>query len=702
MWGGSPPSVEDFAEWLSRLSHVARVSPHLTHHTKTAIYLPHTFIMCVVSKAMSGTPALGGQISKGNVQITFPTVFAKKYAKAGRKLALYPSIVRPIPHPPVGEDFQSQWHQQKMRDAHYMARAKVQSTVNSAARAGVSAHGLYDYPQPQLAQRNFANPSFGDTQPYSARQDYRQAPFHIADALSLDSFANMPRSGSGLVGGVLRSPQGQAYGKAKLMARVGQLNAISAAKQEFLGAMPMDGIAGAPPSMAPVQGQTQEVPRGALGAVSETVAIELNLQLQQIIDALMSGQPKQGDMPGSASSEALSRFTYTDATRALQLLFRIAPSASADELEDTMSKVDIIVKLLDSLLDPDFVDQQPEDAQVPLTLQILFDKVRKYLVIMMAPENINRSPAERMAISKNAVITLQFSKALRAPDLSKLATEAPRAAQRADAMDAEGRDEDDFNGPQPSREFTQAFSAGDDETFDPDERQRFGFATGSYFGEQVREDGNAVFEAPGAQAVAASEVRRRAGPYVDLNARPPARESGAVARAADRTRGIAAAEAAGVRGYYDRDTQGFNVGIPGSDLSTTTRRHRPAAAADADVEEDIVPPSFRRRAVPDTIQHEMPAAAAAPAEPEPAHNRRFVDATSAEIAKRNGLAAAQGFPTRKADLPTTVEGFRVLAMRIMALPPDRRPTLYGEPIKVFNPKTIANPRANFAQRMGLK
>jgi hypothetical protein len=654
---------------------------------------------------MSGTPALGGQISKGNVRITFPTVFARKYAKAGRKLALYPSIVRPTPHPPVGEDFQSQWHQQKMRDAHYMARAKVQSTVNSDARAGVSAHGLYDYPQPQLAQRQFANPSFGDTQPYSARQDYRQSPFHIADALSLDSFANVPRSGRGLVGGVLRSPEGQAYGKAKLLARIGQLNAISAARQEFLGAMPLDGITGAPSSMGPVQGQTQEVPRGALGAVSDSNAIELNLQLQLIIDSLMSGQPKQGDMPGSASAEALSRFTYSDAMRALQLLFRIAPAASADELEDTMSKVDTIVNLLGSLLDPDFIDQQPEDAQVPLTLQILFDKVRKYLVIMMAPENLNRSPAERMAISKNAVITLQFSKALRSPSLSKMASEAPRAAQRADAMDAEGRDDNDFNGPQPSREFTQAFSSGRDEGFDPDERQRFGYATGSYFGEQVREDGDAVHDAPGAQAVAASEVRRRAGPYVDLNARPAAAAASAayaVPATAARTSAIASSEAQTLRGFYDSDTQAFNVGIPGSDLSTTTRRRGPAAAAAADAEEPIVPPSYRRRAVPDTIEHEMPAAAAAPAEPEPAYNRRLVDATSTEIAKRNGLAASQGFPTRRSELPTTVEGFRTLAMRIMALPPDRRPTLYGEPIRVYNPKTIASPRATFTQRLGLK
>jgi hypothetical protein len=268
-------------------------------------------------------------------------------------------------------------------------------------------------------------------------------------------------------------------------------------------------------------------------------------------------------------------------------------------------------------------------------------------------------------------------------------------------MDAEGRDDDDFNGPQPSREFTQAFSSGRDERFDPDERQRFGYATGSYFGEQVREDGSAVHEAPGAQAVAATEVRRRAGPYVDLNARPAAASGAyAVPAAAARTSAIALSEAQTLRGFYDSDTQAFNVGIPGADLATTTRRRR-AAAAD-DVDEDIVPPSYRRRGVPDTIQHEMPAAAAAPAEPEPAHNRRFVDATSAEIAKRNGLAASQGFPTSRSELPTTVEGFRTLAMRIMALPPDRRPTLYGEPITIYNPKTIASPRANFIQRLGLK
>jgi hypothetical protein len=639
---------------------------------------------------MSGTPALGGLIPKGNVQITFPAVFSKKYSKSGRKLALYPSIVRPISHPPVGEDFQSQWHQQKMRDAHYMARAKVQSTVNSAARANVAAHGLLDYPQPQLSQRHFANPSFGDTQPYSARQDYRQAPFHIADALSLDSFANIPRRGGGLVGGVLRSAEGQAYGKAKLMARIGQLNNISAARQEFLGAMPMDGISGAPPTMA----STQQIPSGALGAVPESTSIELNLQLQQIIDALMAGQPKVGDQPGSASAEGLTRFTYSDSTRALQLLFRIAPSAGADELKDIMSKVDNIVNLLASYLDPDFVDQQPEDAQVGLTLQVLFDKIRKYLVIMTAAENINRSPEERLAISKNAVITLQFSKALRAPDLSKLATNAPRGSQRQTAMDAEGRENDDFNSGAPSREFTQALLSGPDIGFDPDERQRFGYASGSYFGEQVRESGDSVnANVPGAQALAASEVRRRAGPYVDLNAQPPrAREGSVLARAI--------VEAAPVSGFFDPDTQAFNVGIPNAALDTRTRRAPPARArADDAIALNAEPLGPLPAAYLEMMGQQAPPAAA---EAQPAYGRRFVDVTQTERSHRNSLAAAQGFPRTKAELPTTVDGLRALSARIEALPPDRRPTLYGESIRVYAPKNVGPTRNNFALKMGLK
>ena len=90
-----------------------------------------------------------------------------------------------------------------------------------------------------------------------------------------------------------------------------------------------------------------------------------------------------------------------------------------------------------------------------------------------------------------------------------------------------------------------------------------------------------------------------------------------------------------------------------------------------------------------------------PTELKPAHNRRYVDAQPSEIRKRRKIARAEGFPTTRAEIPNTIEGLRELSARIMAMPPDRRPTLYGDDLRVYQPKSAKNARANFIQRLAL-
>jgi hypothetical protein len=173
---------------------------------------------------------LGGEngIRKGNTAITFPAVFERVYdapfhyypTDAGRPMELR-----------EGTDLQAQWHEQKKKDADYMASQKVVSTRNMNSRAFSSPHGYAGMPKASLLQRQFANPSLGAEGGNSARQFLTSAPFHWADAGG--SMAGME-----LEGGVLRSKQGQEYGKKVLLSRIAQLNAIDEAKRNFSSGLP--------------------------------------------------------------------------------------------------------------------------------------------------------------------------------------------------------------------------------------------------------------------------------------------------------------------------------------------------------------------------------------------------------------------------------------------------------------------------------
>ncbi len=88
-------------------------------------------------------------------------------------------------------------------------------------------------------------------------------------------------------------------------------------------------------------------------------------------------------------------------------------------------------------------------------------------------------------------------------------------------------------------------------------------------------------------------------------------------------------------------------------------------------------------------------------EKEPPHNRRYVSPPVSEVRKRHRIAREEGFPTSAEQLPKTIEGLRELSARIMALPKDRRPTLYGDDLRVFQPKSHKHTRWNFRQRLAL-
>lgn len=650
--------------------------------------------------------ALGGDISKGNDQIGFPAVYESVYAAAKLPVRMAPREYVPNTVPFVGKDFQSQYHQQKKRDADRMANAKVQSTIRANVRAFSSPHGYFQMPAPVLGQRKFANPSLGAFTATSARRDIDGAPFSTVESY--------------MSGGVLRSAEGQAYGKARLLSRIGQLNAIESSKVNFQlqnsGQLPVTQMAA--PSMpgAPMAAPT---PFGATttGEVGESTKIELNLLLQGIIDALMSGMPSGNQSEGDRSADTLSRFTFADSTRALTIIFRLAPTANAEELEDVLEKVVTIQRLLNALLDPDRIEQSPEAVQSALTMKILFDKVADYIREMSSPKNINLSLVNRRLLSQALVRTLRFAEFLRRPDLQRLAQTAPAEGERAEAMDA--NDGDDFDDGATPREDDEE----DNDTnrrnadFDSDDRQAFGYASGSYFGEplgrddaysynpfsrEARQPRNVAF--PGGEAVAATPSQP-AEEAVAVTAREPslrafldeetgaynvsAREPSVKSSKAPSKKSVEDAMAAATQQLpgYARVPSGKAVAFSPEERSKASSAAAAAAPAARPAANPVVKPSIEQFfAQPERVVMKMKktpvAAAAAP------------------------VAAAAAFPKTTAELPSSrdpqaYEKYVELANRINTLPPADRPTKDKLPISVYKGSKITNIRANFVKRLGL-
>jgi hypothetical protein len=325
---------------------------------------------------------LGGEngIRKGNAQITFPAVFSATVAAHGPQYGYAPQMgARPLAIP-AGEDFQAQWHDQKRKDAHAMAMAKVQSTRNARMRSFTSAHNVPDAPHPSLVQRQFANPSLGAYGNHSARQDGTSAPFQLVE-------------GGAMTGGVLRSITGREYAKSVLERRIQSLNAIAAAKQEFLADMPGTQVPTNDMRAAPT-----ELP----GTAGEATLIELNLLLQSIDDALEGGADGLDGLH-------LNRLNYADALRALTIIFRVAPRADVGELAQVLGRVENILVELIAINDPDANTYEADKttAATAISMADLFDRVVKYLREMVGKANL--SPKDRLALSKNLVRSLDFA-----------------------------------------------------------------------------------------------------------------------------------------------------------------------------------------------------------------------------------------------------------------------------------------------------
>lgn len=397
---------------------------------------------------------------------TFPYVFQQDF-NAGT--AYFPSQTGPAIPLMIGETFQSQYHQQKQKDA-------IQSVYNGLANNRAKEQKLltgtanYHLPRPVLGQRVFANPSLGAGETSSARLDTGRAPWHLMETSTHLMPATMnahQMSGSGMYGGVMKTREGFDYYTANLRARIEQLNA-------------MNSLATGSP-----------VPRGALtrptsdsrntGSIDK---VEFFLLLQSLQDSITEGD--------------LTRFTFDNLKKLMSAMFRFGPTAEKEDFNDMVSSISSIRLDLEQGTEEIADDgggnrfANPDYAQ---TLILYMEGLNEYVAQMFA--NMNLSEKDRTTLSKSLIKTLGFTK-LQNKKIPGEVVEAVRPGNERVNQAAEDFD-DQFGGDGPDGgdgHFNHPAEAREDE--DQDNRPRAPFAAEGNGGDPNRDAWGAE-RAPGAR-----------------------------------------------------------------------------------------------------------------------------------------------------------------------------------------------------------
>ena len=616
-----------------------------------------------------------------SLRLGMPSAFAARYAKLGETPRFAPLPQEGQPEIMVGHDFQSQWHQQKMADAMRMVRAKVESTRNMYHRANSAPNNCPGFQAPVLGQRVFANPSAGALQSGTpSRIEYASAPFHYSDAHGAVAGGSNGR----LVGGVLRTAQGQAYGKSLLNKRFNDFNAIDAAEMEFtLGGLPagMEGM----PQPQPGQRTTRfvgELPsaREELGLVP---AVELAQLLQSVLDSLQMGLSTDVDV---------NRFTVGDSIRSFSLIVRVATSGSAEDIADILefieggSSGDGIIPLLRMVTERPVTDEGDEIHGVALTMMEFWTRVMQYLKNMVPLAG--RPARERTAASQAYIKTLKFTKMFQKGMPEEFAT----AGDAQEAVDVRSgtnfrragpgapRSDDGSSGGPPGRrdapvrrEDSQHGYFGPGSQFSYDDRQRFGYSSGEY-----STGGRPV----GYSGVAAAEY----GEYLPI---PTSVE-----------------EAEGEEEYEDE----ANDTVPGNAGPRLTSA-RSAVTGEYDVFADTQPnlprrvvgsPAGRTRSVTSSssfgsFQQNVPSLSGRPLE------ERVATGTARarnRYRERFSLGNNPAPVTSRDQLPNTLPALRELAAAVNSYYGDKLPDGSG-PLRVRADSKPRNVKLNFIRRLGL-
>jgi hypothetical protein len=171
-------------------------------------------------------------------------------------------------------------------------------------------------------------------------------------------------------------------------------------------------------SVAQTSAVPMEVSQGLPDTAGTTAMIEFSTLRQSIMDVLSTGQ--------------LERLDVSSVSRFLQLLFRIAPTANREELEDMIAGFDSINELLggyEEQLNEGYLESiqgmKKDKTSFFYGIKQLLERADSYTRTMYARSLL--SPSERLALSKNLVKSLGFTSLL---TRTKKVSYAPRSGRR--------------------------------------------------------------------------------------------------------------------------------------------------------------------------------------------------------------------------------------------------------------------------------
>jgi hypothetical protein len=471
------------------------------------------------------------------LNLGFPHAYASVYAAARKPTAYFPSFAAPS-QPYVGDADIQALRLSRKAEADFMANAKVRATNVSDARYTSSPHGRGFIPKPVLGQRVFANPSNGDSSIYSTRQNHASAPFHFVDSL-----AGYSQKVAAMNGGVLRTREGQIYGKEMLNRRVGQLNKIADAVREV--------------GKAPEKTTTGPIP-GALPGDVEQTKIQLNLALQQLTDGANEAQAAMNRLIAEAEDEDddedaaerareegddevadeldendadiaaalrklnavvgnVTQFGFGQIYTILRLLFVLAPVMSEDDLNDVNRKVSAVNAVLEEVADEVGVfvrrygDRAVRNVSIEnmLSLSAMLVRMTAYTDEMV--KGVNRPENERRIQSNALIKSLKFGKDLKrtgTPFLTGLVhpDEQNQIRLAQNAILAEEPEEYVGRGKGSRRGFSRRGNVREDDEqpnvergersgFSANPREAFGYASGEWYASNGR-DSAAFFNQP--------------------------------------------------------------------------------------------------------------------------------------------------------------------------------------------------------------
>ena len=661
-----------------------------------------------------GTKKPGANLTQ---QMTFPSVFSEVYSVYGAKPRFAPEAPFGTLNISHGDDFQANWHAQKKADAHRMSRAKVHSTVMMNSRAETAVHNMPSQPKPVLGQRKYANPSMGAMGGGVAREDYDTAPFHFSDSIS--GFGAVPSANGSLVGGVLRSTQGQIHGHRLLQNRIQQLNAINAAKETFdsQGNLPYT--------------ETGEFNGGpSTAGLALIPQVELAQILQSVLDSLQSGIPS-GETE-DINAPDVTRFTYQDSIKAFSLIIRLATTGTSSEIADALEFITgtsagdgIIPKLNELTITPQQYSTNPK-AGVYLSLKEFWARIKIYLEKMM---KLTEQPEQnRRNASKALIKSLNFTKFR--GQIPREFIEADDAQQAIDDVSSArfsgGWEDGSSSGRSSGPGGQSTVSSGDAPSFlyAPERTQypRGQFApsgTSSESSEQREQrfadrgsqlTGHRSRDSRGTRLIRREDSQhgyRDAGAAFDDDERNTfAYASGEWANGG---RAVGWADDGGAVEYGDAPVLAGED--DGEDAAIAEGDEVPAVPAVPRAAAGGLPIASRRNefgdwdaasSAPRTLAEMRAASAAAPAAARavPAAARAVPAAARAAPGGAAASPAKARFPMSVAALPTTPEGYRELAARVNAYYEGALPDGKG-PIRVYQGSKITSMRANFKSRLGL-